>query len=72
MTKKIVPLIFIFGLMNIANSCSSDPALSLSIPKEGFEVVQHQPAQSTLRQQNPLYQPARAITQKERSGNRKV
>lgn len=47
-------------------SCSpADPSLTLEIPKEGFEVVQHVPQGDEKRGQNTLYIAPRAITDDE-------
>jgi len=46
-------------------SCSTDPALTLEIPKNGFEVVQHIPADKNGRDTNSLYIEPRAITKDE-------
>ncbi len=45
--------------------CSEDEALTLKIPEEGFEVVQHIPKESEGRDQNALYSEPRRIKHKE-------
>ena len=65
MTKLAQALFFTLALMTLTTQCSSDPALSLTIPNEGFELVQQLPSQNEARMQNALYQPARAITKRE-------
>ncbi len=49
----------------LQTSCSEDEALTLKIPKEGFEVVQHIPKDSVGRDQNALYLNARRIKSEE-------
>jgi len=57
---------FAFALLiGLNSSCMQDPSLTLSIPKEGFTVVQHIPANQKGRTQNALYLPPRPIKQKE-------
>lgn len=47
-------------------ACSPiDPSLSLNIPEEGFEVIQHIPVDAEGRDQNALYLPPRSIEDKE-------
>ncbi|MCP5061959.1 MAG: peptide deformylase [Ignavibacteriae bacterium] len=45
--------------------CSEDESLTLKIPEEGFEVVQHIPNESEGRDQNTLYLEPRRIKHKE-------
>ena len=53
-------------LLMIISSCdSSDQSLTLNIPKEGFDVVQHIPPDSIGREQNALYLPPRRIKKEE-------
>lgn len=57
-----------FALLMILtlHGCSpTDPSLTLSIPKEGFEVVQHTPQDTDGRDQNALYLAPRRITDNE-------
>lgn len=49
----------------LQTGCSEDPSLSLSIPEEGFQVVQQIPKGSTGRDQNVLYLTPRSIRQEE-------
>lgn len=44
---------------------ANDESLTLNIPKDGFEVVQHIPKFSVGRDQNTLYLKPRRINQKE-------
>jgi peptide deformylase len=46
-------------------SCSTDPSHTLEIPKEGFEVVQHIPADAEGRNENSLYIEPREIAEDE-------
>lgn len=46
-------------------SCSVKQSLTLNIPEEGFQVVQHIPVTSEGRDQNALYQAPRKIKEKE-------
>lgn len=45
----------------LLTACSDDPALTLDIPKDGFQVVQHLPAEAEERDQNALYLTPRSI-----------
>lgn len=65
MPFKTLFLFFILGLMNSGTNPQSDPALTLNIPPEGLQIVQQQAVHSGLRIKNPLYLPARAITEAE-------
>lgn len=56
--------IFLLALMSLP-SCSNDPSLTLEIPENGFEVVQHTPADKNGRDQNSLYIAPREITEDE-------
>ena len=49
----------------LQTSCSEDESLTLQIPKDGFKVVQHLPADSEERFQNTLYLNPRRIREKE-------
>ena len=46
-------------------SCNNDPALTLQIPEDAFEVVQHTPADQKGRDKNSLYLAPRVITEDE-------
>lgn len=61
--KYILPtMVLTLGLQ----ACSpADPSMTLEIPKEGFEVVQHIPEDQTGRKGNALYIEPRAITEEE-------
>lgn len=60
---------FIYTLIVVAvqvAACSSiDPALTLAIPQQGFEVVQQIPPNATGRDTNALYLPPRRVSKKE-------
>ena len=45
----------------VLQACSTDPSLTLEIPEEGFEVVQHIPISAEGRDQNALYLAPRRI-----------
>ncbi|MFK7798368.1 MAG: peptide deformylase [Aureispira sp.] len=45
----------------LLTGCSEDPSLTLNIPAEGFQVVQHLPADTEGRDQNALYLTPRSI-----------
>ena len=49
----------------LQTSCSEDESLTLKIPKDGFKVVQHLPADSEGRSHNTLYLNPRKIRQDE-------
>lgn len=49
----------------LQTACSEDPSLTLNIPEDGFKVVQHIPADSMGRNQNPLYLTPRKIKPEE-------
>lgn len=57
-------LLLLFTLATLM-SCTSDPSMTLEIPKEGFAVVQHIPEDQTGRKGNALYIEPRAITEEE-------
>ena len=56
-------IILLFAMLQ--TSCSEDESLTLSIPEEGFQVVQHIPVDSTGRDQNALYLTPRSIKEDE-------
>jgi peptide deformylase len=61
-------LIYTIILIIIAllqTGCSEDVSVTLKIPKEGFEIVQHIPIDSQGRDQNALYLDPRSIKQEE-------
>ena len=62
MKKHCILLIIILSTLL---GCALDPSLTLEIPLEGFNVVQHIPANQEGRDQNALYIEPRAITEKE-------
>lgn len=49
----------------LQTGCSEDPSLTLKIPEEGFEIVQHIPINVEGRDQNTLYLEPRRIRQEE-------
>ncbi|WP_353777684.1 peptide deformylase [Winogradskyella sp. 3972H.M.0a.05] len=49
----------------LQTGCSEDASLTLQIPEDGFEVVQHIPADAEGRDQNTLYLSPRSIKPKE-------
>lgn len=49
----------------LQTGCSEDASLTLGIPEEGFEVVQHIPVSSEGRDQNALYLAPRSIKEEE-------
>ena len=58
-------LLIVFISMN-TNQCKSETeTFSLTIPKKGFEVVQHLPVNQKGRNKNTLYLPPREITKNE-------
>ncbi|GJM62998.1 peptide deformylase [Persicobacter diffluens] len=65
MFKSYLIYTLIIMVACLQSSCSSDEALNLSIPEEGFEVVQHIPAGEEGRAQNALYLNPRRIKEKE-------
>jgi len=58
-------LSIVFITMNTKQCKSEIETLSLTIPKKGFEVVQHLPANQKERNKNTLYLPPREITKNE-------
>lgn len=62
MIDKHATYIFVLMTLFLQTSCSEDPSLTLTIPEEGFEVVQHIPPQEEGRNQNALYLNPRSIT----------
>ena len=49
----------------VLNSCSHQASLSLKIPEQGFNVIQHIPITAEGREHNTLYQEPRKIKEKE-------
>jgi peptide deformylase len=62
MVKNIL-LISIF--LVLISACASEPSLTLTIPQEGFEIIQQLPTPQQEHAQNTLYQAARPIRQRE-------
>jgi peptide deformylase len=58
-------LSIVFISMNTKQCKSETETFSLTIPKKGFEVVQHLPVNQKGRNKNTLYLPPREITKKE-------
>lgn len=65
MIRKYLMCAGILTTALLQTACSSDESLTLEIPKEGFKVVQHIPADSLGRDQNTLYLTPRRIRQNE-------
>ena len=59
----VYPIILMSALLQIA--CSVDESLTLKIPEQGFELIQHIPKESEGRMQNALYSEPRRINHKE-------
>ena len=64
MQSYLVPMLILMTAF-LHTSCSEDPAFSLKIPTEGFEVVQHIPSYAKGRDTNTLYLDPRRIESNE-------
>lgn len=60
--RKLLSSLFLTLLFS---ACAEDDTLTLKIPKDGFKVVQHLPAEAEEREQNTLYLTPRRIRENE-------
>lgn len=65
MIQHYFTAIYLLMAALLFTGCSNDPSLTLDIPEEGFQVVQHIPADAQGRNQNPLYLTPRSIRAEE-------